>query len=114
MTSRVAGASGLAYSFAVFPQGQSPHDGPVVGPIDATTTWRIEFHSNGFLHKMIRNLIGTIIDIARGQTHDSRLQEPLEVWPERLVFLHRLTRSDWADGHIEFSGAHCPGFRGAV
>ncbi len=53
------------------------HDGPVAGPIDAAGTWRIEFHGNGFLYKMVRNLVGTIIDIARGQTPESRLDELL-------------------------------------
>ena len=52
-------------------------DGPAVGPMDAAGTWRIEFHGNGFLYKMVRNLVGTIIDIARGQTPGSRLDELL-------------------------------------
>ena len=53
------------------------HDGPVVGPSDAAGTWRIEFHGNGFLYKIVRNLVGTIVDIARGHTPESRLDELL-------------------------------------
>jgi len=53
------------------------HDGAVVGPTDAENVWQIEFHGNGFLYKMVRNLVGTIIDIARGQTPESRLDKLL-------------------------------------
>ena len=53
------------------------YDGAVLGPMDAEGVWRIEFHGNGFLYKMVRNLVGTIIDIARGQTPESRLDELL-------------------------------------
>ena len=52
--------------------------GGLVGPVDDADAWRIEFHGNGFLYKMIRNLVGTVIDIARGQTPESRLDELLQ------------------------------------
>ena len=51
--------------------------GPVVGPMDAEDVWRIEFHGDGFLYKMVRNIVGTLIDIARGQTPEAELQERL-------------------------------------
>lgn len=40
--------------------------GPVVGPPDLPGVWRLEFHGDGFLYKMIRNLVGTMVNIARG------------------------------------------------
>lgn len=53
-------------------------EGPVVGPADAPAYWHLEFHGSGFLYKMVRNLTGTVIDIARGQTRPERLRELLE------------------------------------
>jgi tRNA pseudouridine38-40 synthase len=52
-------------------------DGPVVGPNDYHDLWRIEFDGNGFLYKMVRNLTGTLIDIARGQLPESTIDERL-------------------------------------
>ena len=52
-------------------------DGPVVGPVDAVDTWHIRYTGNGFLYKMVRNLTGTIIDIARGHLAESALDERL-------------------------------------
>ena len=52
-------------------------EGAVVGPVDAENVWRIEFHGNGFLYKMVRNMVGTLIDIARGQTPETQLEERL-------------------------------------
>jgi len=37
------------------------------GPADAPNLMRIEFHGDGFLYKMVRNLCGTLIEIARGR-----------------------------------------------
>ena len=51
--------------------------GAVVGPMDADNVWRIQFHGGGFLYKMVRNIVGTLIDIARGQTPETQLQERL-------------------------------------
>ena len=52
--------------------------GGVVGPQDADDLWRIEFVGNGFMYKMVRNLMGTLVDIARGHFPESRLDELLE------------------------------------
>lgn len=51
--------------------------GGVVGPVDAGELWRIEFRGEGFLYKMVRNIAGTLIDIARGQLPRSTLDERL-------------------------------------
>jgi len=52
-------------------------DGPVVGPLNSREHFRLEFEGNGFLYKMVRNLTGTLIDIARGQLPESTLDERL-------------------------------------
>lgn len=52
--------------------------GGVVAPFDARHLWRLEFHGNGFLYKMVRNIVGTLVDIARGRLPESRLEELLE------------------------------------
>lgn len=52
-------------------------DGPIVGPSGAQSIWRIEFHGDGFLYKMVRNLVGTIADIARGHLDEAALDERL-------------------------------------
>ena len=49
--------------------------GGVFTPMDATDLWRVEFHGNGFLYKMIRNIMGTMTEIARGAVSDSRIDE---------------------------------------
>ena len=51
------------------------HRGGVMGPQDAADLWRIEFHGNGFLYKMVRNITGTLVDIARGAIPEHRLDE---------------------------------------
>jgi tRNA pseudouridine38-40 synthase len=51
--------------------------GGIVSPCDAEGLWRIEFHGNGFLYKMVRNITGTLIDIARGNVAEQRLDELL-------------------------------------
>ena len=53
-------------------------EGGVIGPCDARDLWRLEFHGDGFLYKMVRNLTGTLIDIARGNLPKDRLTELLE------------------------------------
>lgn len=52
-------------------------DGPVVGPMDSRDHWRIEFEGDGFLYKMVRNLVGTMIEIACGKLPESTLEERL-------------------------------------
>ncbi len=51
--------------------------GGVMRPLDAATLWRLEFHGNGFLYKMVRNITATLVDIARGALPESRLDERL-------------------------------------
>jgi tRNA pseudouridine38-40 synthase len=51
--------------------------GGFAGPRDAEGLWRLEFHGNGFLYKMVRNVTGTLMDIARGRVPESRLEEIL-------------------------------------
>lgn len=41
--------------------------GPVFGTCDACDLWRLEFHGDGFLYHMVRNIAGTLIEIARGR-----------------------------------------------
>jgi tRNA pseudouridine38-40 synthase len=59
------------YSIRVIP-------GPVVGPNDSDAFWRAEFSGNGFLYKMIRNITGTLIDIACGKVSEERIDERLD------------------------------------
>lgn len=54
------------------------HPGLIVGPTDLDIGWHIEFHGVGFLYKMVRNLTGTLVDVARGQLPESTLQERLD------------------------------------
>jgi tRNA pseudouridine38-40 synthase len=51
--------------------------GPVVGPNDRGDFWHTEFSGNGFLYKMVRNITGTLIDIARGKVPEERLDKLL-------------------------------------
>lgn len=41
--------------------------GPAFGAYDARDLWRLEFHGDGFLYHMVRNIAGTLIEIARGR-----------------------------------------------
>lgn len=51
--------------------------GGLVTPCDASDLWRLMFHGNGFLYKMVRNITGTLIDVARGALPESRIDELL-------------------------------------
>jgi len=51
--------------------------GGIVTPSDASGLWRLVFHGNGFLYKMVRNITGTLIDVGRGFLPESRIEELL-------------------------------------
>jgi len=51
--------------------------GGIFTSMDASGIYRINFHGDGFLYKMVRNITGTLVDVARGQLPESRLQELL-------------------------------------
>ena len=51
--------------------------GGVMAPRDAQDLWRIEFHGDGFLYKMVRNLTAVMIDVARGKLPRTHIQERL-------------------------------------
>jgi tRNA pseudouridine38-40 synthase len=46
--------------------------------IDAGELWIYRVRGNGFLHRMVRNFVGAMIDVARGFTTVERLKEILE------------------------------------
>jgi tRNA pseudouridine38-40 synthase len=59
----------------------------------------LEFHGNGFLYKMVRNIVGTLIDIARGKTSLSEIDTIFaaknrrfagSVAPAKGLFLHEV------------------------
>ncbi|MDZ4859113.1 MAG: tRNA pseudouridine(38-40) synthase TruA [Candidatus Hydrogenedentes bacterium] len=51
--------------------------GGVIAPSDAAGLYHITFHGDGFLYKMVRNITGTLIDVARGHLPESRINEML-------------------------------------
>lgn len=51
--------------------------GAVVGPMDEDHAWHIEYHGEGFLYKMVRNLTGTLLNVARGHLPESTIDERL-------------------------------------
>jgi len=51
--------------------------GPVIGPMDNPDLWRLVFHGDGFLYRMVRNLTGTLLEIARGRFDAAFLNEAL-------------------------------------
>ncbi|HPP58540.1 MAG TPA: tRNA pseudouridine(38-40) synthase TruA [Candidatus Hydrogenedens sp.] len=53
--------------------------GGVIGPIDSKTLYHIEYIGNGFLYHMVRNITGTLIEIARGKQQPDFLIECLEL-----------------------------------
>lgn len=52
-------------------------DGAVISTPDSDNAWHIEFHGDGFLYKMVRNMVGTLADVARGNLPEERLLELL-------------------------------------
>lgn len=52
--------------------------GGFAGPSDAQHLWHIELMGNGFLYHMVRNIAGTLVEIARGRL-------PIEALDERLA-----------------------------
>ena len=52
-------------------------EGGFAGPVDAKCLWRLEFRGDAFLYKMVRNLTGAMIDIARGLLPAAALDERL-------------------------------------
>lgn len=53
-------------------------EGGFAGPADAKGLWRLEFRGDGFLYKMVRNITGTLIDIARGNLPEGALETRLD------------------------------------
>ena len=51
--------------------------GAVIGPKDNPHLMHLEFHGDGFLYKMIRNITGTVMHIARGKVPETALAERL-------------------------------------
>jgi tRNA pseudouridine38-40 synthase len=49
--------------------------GGVIQAPDAKDIWRLTFHGDGFLYKMVRNITGTLIDVVRGHLPESRIDE---------------------------------------
>ncbi len=50
-------------------------EGAVIGPCDVGHAYHIRFHGDGFLYKMVRNLTGMLVEIARGQLPEDALEE---------------------------------------
>lgn len=51
--------------------------GCILGDIKSQTVWRIELVGNGFLYRMVRNITGTLIEVARGRFKPEFFEECL-------------------------------------
>lgn len=52
-------------------------DGGVIQPCDRADLWQVTFHGNGFLYKMVRNIVGTLADVTRGHVPEEELEKRL-------------------------------------
>ena len=52
--------------------------GPVAGPADNPNLWRFELEGDAFLYHMVRNIVGTLIEIGRDRFEPAFLQESLD------------------------------------
>lgn len=50
---------------------------PTIGPCDASGVTRLTFHGDGFLYKMVRNIVGTLVHVARGKLPPERVDDLL-------------------------------------
>ncbi len=57
--------------------GIAVRPGAVIGSCDAVNCWRMEFHGSGFLYHMVRNIVGTLVDVARGHKQVDWIAERL-------------------------------------
>lgn len=71
--------------------------GGVIGLADYPALWRLEFYGDAFLYRMVRNLTGTLVEIARGRFPETFFHELLAspgpflghcAPPHGLVLLH--------------------------
>lgn len=53
-------------------------EGGAIQPCDRDDHWRVTFHGNGFLYKMVRNIVGTLADVTRGHTPEEAIGERLK------------------------------------
>jgi tRNA pseudouridine38-40 synthase len=53
-------------------------EGGAVVPCDSRQHRHLVFEGNGFLYKMVRNIVGSVIDVARGQLAKERIDSLLE------------------------------------
>lgn len=51
--------------------------GAMIGPRETEDLWRIEFFGDGFLYRMVRNLTGTMVEVARGRFPEEFFHECL-------------------------------------
>jgi tRNA pseudouridine38-40 synthase len=49
--------------------------GPLIGPLDAEGFWRLEFEGDGFLYKMVRNITGVLVEVARGRLPETFIDD---------------------------------------